>query len=605
VTARRWQRIAIARLVRLRVRTRPLDSAARLLSWAVVAGVVLGVCAPWFSDVTTFGLLDWDFELAQRTLVKTSLLRFGEAPFWNPYACGGFPAWGYIEGATNLVSPWLLHYLVLPDALALRVEVVGMGLLGAVGAYVLAGLFTRSPSARALVVAIWAVNGRWALQIAAGHTWHLAYALLPWCFFFFERARQPRTRPGDLVGLAVALAMLVYDGGVYPLPHTVLALALYAALLAVLERSARPLAVLGAGGALSIWLAAPKLLPMLSTFRRAPRFVESTESVGLRDLFVMLTDRVQGLTAHPVKLTYGWHENGMYVSALGVGVLLLGAALVRAWREAALEVVGGLLLVLGLGAFARAAPWTLLHAHVPFFSSQHVPTRFLYPAVLLLAVVAAAGIGRVVERRPRLEALVAVVALGLAIDVVLVARVPMGQTMKLKLPETLERQAEMHFEPQGTIPYARSLALGSAYLDMLANRGILECYGLPDFGVVGARAVGDPRYRGEAYVDGPEAGEGGATARIAAWSPNHAEIELSGAAAGSVVVYNMNFDEGWRSDAGPVIAVDDKVAVRLERAARTVTFRYRPPHLALGLFLAALATAACAGLIRRGRASRR
>jgi hypothetical protein len=601
----RWEKNAIARLVRLRVRTRPLDSAARLLAWFVVVGSVAMVCSPWLSDVTTLGVLDWDFELAQRALVKVSLQRYGEAPFWNPYACGGFPAWGYIEGATNLVSPWLLSTLILPDALALRVEVIGMGLVGAIGAYVLAGAFTRSPSARALVVAIWAVNGRWALQIAAGHTWHLAYALMPWCFFFFERARRTRARSGALVGLAVSLAMLIYAGGVYPLPHTVLALGLYAGLLAVLERAVRPLAVLGAGGALSLGLAAPKLLPMLSTFGKAPRVVNSTESATLGELWVMLTDRVQGLTAHPVPLPYGWHENGMYVSVLGVVVLLLAIALVWGRREVALKVVGVVLLVLGLGAFHPAAPWTLLHGCAPFFSSQHVPTRFLYPAVLLLAVVAAAGIGRVVTRRPWLEALVALVVLGLAIDVALVARVPMEQAMRLHAPSSLERQAEMHFEQKGTLAYAFHGYQGSNYLDLLANRGIIECYGVPDFGAVGARAVGNPLYRGEAYVDGSDGAGQGATARIASWSPNHADIDLTGAAAGSVVVYNMNYDQGWRSDAGPVIARDDKVAVRLERPADHVTFRYRPPHLALGLFLAALATAACAWLVRRGRATMR
>ena len=66
-------------------------------------------------------------------LFRSSLLRYHELPGWNPYACGGYPAWGYIEGGTILVSPFLPAYLALPLALALRVEVLGSGLLGAAG----------------------------------------------------------------------------------------------------------------------------------------------------------------------------------------------------------------------------------------------------------------------------------------------------------------------------------------------------------------------------------------------------------------------------------------------------------------------------------------
>lgn len=50
---------------------------------------------------------------------------------------------------------------------------------------------SSSHAARALTAVLWAVNRRWALQTASGHTWHLACAWMPWCFFF-ERAREAR-----------------------------------------------------------------------------------------------------------------------------------------------------------------------------------------------------------------------------------------------------------------------------------------------------------------------------------------------------------------------------------------------------------------------------
>src|SRR6202451_2484705 len=104
----------------------------------------------------------------------------------------------------------------------------------------------------------------------------------------------------------------------------------------------------------------------------------------------------------------------MYLSIPGACIVLVGLALVRDKRQAALAAAGLVLLVLGFGAFSPAAPWTLVHAHVPFLRSQHVPTRFLYPAALLLAVAACAALGRWLQGRPRLDAMAAVCAMALA-----------------------------------------------------------------------------------------------------------------------------------------------------------------------------------------------
>jgi len=159
---------------------------AALLAAATILSAVLVVMRPWLKELDTFGFHDWDIQTSHRFLVRQALLEHGEMPFWNPYACGGFPGWGYVESGTILVSPWLPAYLFLPMALALRIEVLGMALIGAVGAYAAASRFSSSHAARAFVVAVWAVNGRWGLQTAVGHTWHLAYAVLPWALFFFE-----------------------------------------------------------------------------------------------------------------------------------------------------------------------------------------------------------------------------------------------------------------------------------------------------------------------------------------------------------------------------------------------------------------------------------
>jgi len=572
---------------------------ARWLAWLTVVLPVCVVCSPWATDRATLGLFDWDVEEAHRYLVSLSVGRFHEMPYWNPYACGGFPAWGYIEGGTTVVSPWLFSYLALPMGLALRLEGFGMAVLGSVGAYAMAARFTRSAPARALPAALWAVNSRWALQASVGHTWHFAYALLPWCFVFYESARvRERTRSfAPLFGLAMTLAMMVYSGGIYPLPHAALALGIYAMALVIAERSPRALFPLVASGALAIGLSAPKLFPMLATFKRSPRILDSTESVDLDALLTLLTSREQGLHAKPVALTYGWHENGMYIGVVGVVVLLGAVLLVWGRRESALKLAGVLFVILGLGAFHPAAPWPLLHAHGPFFGSLHVPTRFLYPAVLLLSVVAATGIGRLLARWPHLELVAGMLTLALALDIAWVARTPMTEAFVLDPPGPIIPDPVFHSERQPRTREVPGRLSKSQYVAMVKNHGVIDCYGTPPFEPHGARSVTGLLYHGEAYVDGRSDG-----ARITEWSPNHAVITLSGAVAGDTVVYNTNYDGGWRSDAGPVIDHDGTVATRLTEPRASVTFTYRAPYFGLGVAACLLCLAGSAAWLVRERA---
>jgi hypothetical protein len=560
---------------------------ARLLAWTTVVAPLVVVVWPWIARTDTYGLYDWDVETSHRYLAQLSLLRYGEGPFWNPYACGGFPAWSFIEGGTFVVSPWLPFYLALPVRLALRAEVIGSGLLGALGAYAAAGRFTRSQAGRALVAALWAVNSRWALQAAVGHTWHLLYAWMPWCLYLYERCGGRDAKVRHTIGLAACFALMLFGGGIYPLPHVVVVLGIYAGVLAVQSRSWKPMVRLVVPGALGAAIAAPKLLPMLHEFGRSPRLIESNEVTSARVLWLALAGREQTLRARLAVLPYGWHEYGIYVSLAGLVVLTLAAVLVWGRRETILKCIAGFFVLLGLGAFHPLAPWTLLHAYVPFFASQHVPSRFLYPAVLLLAIVAGSGLGRIACRGRWLDAGAAALVLLLAVDVAGVAQQSMIESMRLTVPP-IEPAATFHHEKKAPFHYKPIDFAIPMYPAMLGNRGVIECYGTTPIDHVGARSVTDPAYTGEANVT--PSGE----ARVIDWSPNHVTLALESAATGSTVVYNMNYDDGWTSDAGDVTEVDGRVAVQLARPASTVTFWYRPRLLVPGLLLAGLGLFACA-----------
>jgi len=593
-----------------------------LVGWAHLAIGVLAavgllvaigyVFRPIFVDTTTLGGHDWDQAETHRYLVAKTILRFHQFPFWNPYACGGHPAWGGFESDPNVVSPWLPAYLLASFPLALRIEVVGSTLLGAIGAWLLASRFTRSRALMALVAILFTLNSRCIMQIATGHTWHTAYAWMPWVLYFYDRAAgaDPLLGPGrrrDVVLAGGFLAMLVYTGGIYPLPHTAVALVLYACLIAVSTRSFVPITRMIACGALGVGLAAPRLLPIVEVLRRFPRLIDSPETMDFRGFVAMLTSPQQDVFSMPVPVSnWGWHEWGMYIGWPALVGITIGLLSVRGVRERPLRLVGLVMLSLAFGRFSDYAPWPLMHL-LPVFSSQHVPSRWMMPALLVLACVAAATAERALRRSGRARALLEIGVLAAAAlmvcDICTVVRAPLTHTFFHKLPPVANDlgpfRTLQHVPP--ALDYDPGEWAPSTLTALVANIGSLDCNTFPGFNNftrgqsgrspgLGARASNDPLYRGEVFV-----AEGRGVAKIVDWSPNAMVVSVEGAQPGDHVVLNQNWDPGWTANGRRAIDWADTVAATVRSPSAIIAFRYRPVTLWVGLlvfYLTVLAAAA-------------
>ncbi len=57
------------------------------------------------------------------------------------------------------------------------------------------------------------------------------------------------------------------------------------------------------------------------------------------------------------------------------------------------------------------------------------------------------------------------------------------------------------------------------YLSMLANTGVIKCYGVDEHFKPSARAADAPGYRGRVYLE-----DGPGSAELREWSPNHAAV---------------------------------------------------------------------------------
>ena len=607
------------------------------LGWTWLASTALSLLAlawqaswllrPLLGRPALVGRLGWDQAAALRYLAVRSLKHFHQFPSWNPYACGGHPAWAGLDGDPNVVSPLLPVYLLFSLPVAMHVEIVAYTLAGAVGTWLLASRFTRSPALCALATLVFALGGRVSLQLAGGHLWHLSYALVPLALFFLDRAIGEPTlgpaRRGHVVWAGACLALMVYGGGAYAWPQTALLLGVYALWLAVATRSLWPVGALGLASAVGLGLAAPKLLPVLDVAARYARRTDAAAALSPEVLSAALLDPAQTFrTEAPGVPPDLWFEVGIYVGAAAAAWLAVGLLFASGRREQPLRALAAGFALLALGPFHAYAPWSIAR-QLPVLSSQAMPSRWLYVALLLAACAAAGGIEGLLARAARwrvgLEiALLALVA-WVAIDIGKVARRPLAEQLVVAAPTTPERDAPFVTETRlpASLRASDDASAPASLPAERANLGTIECDtfpGLSNFpglaatvpayegrpSGVGARGRDDPDYRGEAYLV-----EGRGRATIAAWSPGAVELRVEGARPGDHVVLNQNWDPGWHVSGADAWSFHDSIAATLRGGSATVRFTYRPPFAWLGLLLCAGTLGALVYAARTARARRR
>jgi hypothetical protein len=607
--------------------------AALLAASAILLGVVAALLSGFFASTTTLGAHDWDQMEGNRYFVVKSLRAFGQFPFWDPYSCGGFSAWGGAESDTTVVSPFLPVYLALPLATAVRVEVTVLVVLMVVGLWFFARHYVEDPLALAFVCLVGGLNSRGALQAALGHTWHLYYAGMPWVLGAFDRAMdeaRPQRRTLWLAVGAIIFALMIYGGGIYPVPHTALCLVCIGAYRAGAARSWRPLVTAVGLLAWGAMFAAPKLFAIQEVMSRFPRHAPSTEFVPpLVWIQMFVSSAGQFPDLHAPGLPYLWHEFGQYVGFVPLGVLVWGnrARLPADPRREAVRIVGYFMMMLALGYIG---PWGLLHL-IPPFSSQRVPSRFTYPGFILISIVAGCAIESALPGWKERWGSRKVEAVRWSVFVICAAMIAREDRLctlpwfGLEVPAQAEREAPFvqYRETPPEYVYAPNDQMSSkasngatGLLRLEANVGSIKCSefaglnhdvasradGRPP--LLGARGIGDPLYRGEFWVE-PAAGAAGVD--LVRWTPNLVVLKTHDTETGDVVVLNQNWAAGWTANGVPALNHDEVNAYRVTSPDETVTFRYRPRTLTAGLvvlLLALMLIPVAALLARRHRVDR-
>ena len=320
------------------------------------------------------------------------MLRRGEIPLWNPYQLNGIPFLAVPH--SRLFYPPNLIYLLPQTGIAIEIDLVFHWLFAGVGLWLLVRAWGMShlagfAAATSFMLSRWLVDAiQWPGIIACA-------AWLPWTLLSIEGVlRRQRWAP---IGLALALAMQLFNGATEFIVYNAYACALYSGIRLIdLGRGERTqdvflrIGVLCAAVTAGVGLAAIQLLPTLELLTESGRLGGGTH----------LEFALGGpLTGHLPEAPFlmgalnaeGWSALGL-LPLLGLVLFPKQQGLRSPWIFALLLVTYSSLLIFGGWFF---------ELYFDTFLGQMFrrPTKFFYQYNLGLGIFAAVAMNRLLELR--------------------------------------------------------------------------------------------------------------------------------------------------------------------------------------------------------------
>ena len=553
-----------------------------------VRGLALSVLALMLSVFAWWPML-WAYPLTQagdgppyhKTLeaARVSIVRYHEFPQWNPYECGGLPLWDNPQAPIGAPLAWPMFFVGTTMAMYLWYVVhsaLGFGCMW---------LFARSElrlsrTSTFFVATAWAFAGFHQQHYSGGHFTFVPFLYFPLALLLWRRAETSATHA---VGLGLLVAWMMLEGGVYPIPHLAVILAVETLTRAWNPKRLPKIALAGAiVGAVAFSVAAIRFLPVIDQLRAHKRAIgEETDALQWTTFKQMFLSRTHARAVEGQ--TYVWPEYGAYLGPIVLLLALIGLAFagLEFWWMIVLLLFATALM---FGHAGKFAPWHVLKGHVFPFKEMRVPSRFRCEVTLFLVAFAGLGVDRSIAwcRRwlPHLTwassartAITCVALLG-AGDIVSVG-------VDLYDVSFTNPAADPHVKASPHL-YLHGADLAQMIDEPAQNRMRAQCWDEWGFG------AGAPLWDGD--VPQARAEDDGAIVTSVSRSQNKFFLEVT-ATRPARILLNGTYDREWRTNVGELVDRDKQLVLQLPEGTHHVVVRYWPHRFNAGAIVSVLGLA--------------
>ncbi|MEE8484532.1 MAG: hypothetical protein V3S46_08025, partial [Nitrospinota bacterium] len=555
------------------------------------------------SGIRNLGHFDSDSAFYYLEAVRKTVFEYGQFPFWDPWHMGGMPLMGS-PGAP--FSPFYLPVVLFGTVVGAKISLFIMHLIGFAGTYFLARYFGLSHLPGILAASVWSFNGMHSVQIQAGWFLFSHLHLIPWLLLCFLKYRDD-LRMSAVMGMLLALTLL--GGSLNIIPIAYLPLGVMGLYFAISERSARPITFLAASTAVFVLLAAFKIIPTYIWISSNPRDLQNlVEGYSAAAFFWSLSDPLVNLeynTANlfstgsiPGSAFYVAPEFGMYAGPI-VLVLAVAGLFAKFPHKGALLTAMVVLIFVSMGDYALVPLWGILKKF-PVYDSMRVVTRFRWPFILLVSLLAAFGARRLASFFPRKELFTKAVTAAVLASLY-VAAWPVLSASFIVPPEKALldfNKTGNYFQVWQTGWYTEhgwidgyKFRVTAMFPYIKENVGVAKGYEPMDIKIY-ARGIGSPDYKGEAFLHTPK---GFRKASIVGWSPNRVSIAWEKGQTGDLYL-NQNYMEGWKTCGKPgglKIMESGLIRVPISENDSGVDLCYAPGHAYAGIVISLLTFFAC------------
>ena len=167
----------------------------------IFTGILWAPAGTFIGGIDVPGYFYWSAAFISDTI------RAGIIPLWNPYYYSGHP---FLANPGNFIFyPSTLLYVLLPLPWAFTLDTLIHLFIAALGMFYLVRLITGSQMAGLTSAIVFGFNGYFIERIFAGHiTLIHSAALIPWLFFFMEKALLAKSKvlfflPGVALGIQI------------------------------------------------------------------------------------------------------------------------------------------------------------------------------------------------------------------------------------------------------------------------------------------------------------------------------------------------------------------------------------------------------------------